>query len=373
MLVPLLSAIAQHKTLSGKITQPMIDWALNCGLGPLLYASADQSRMSEEQFKQLKSSELQARFVADDQHRAMLELLDTCNHLHQPITLLKGISISTQFYVQPHLRLMSDIDILVDERDLEQVESALRQLGYEQTSRQQAEFYQDHHHSMPFYHAQKKIWFEVHHRLFAPRFPQANCSTFSTAVLDQEKQLGDYAGYPVYRFSTELQLVYIAAHWAFAYSMDGEVRAMVDVILLLQATATELDYDKLCGWLEDELLCSNLLGLLSYLERQSLIEIPAALRHCPALERPPVSKTSLLILHWIIDHHYVAPAEQSRWLTEHNTAIIWHTLMTTWRKPVIPRLIRSVLFPPNDPQRFKLRQLLRRAGSLVRGRTGDRS
>ena len=372
MLVPLLSAIAQHKTLNGKMSQPVIDWALNCGLGPLLYACTDQTCLSEAQSKQLKSSELQARFIADDQHQALLELLDTCNHLHRPITLLKGISISTQYYAQPHRRLMADIDILVDEQDLEQVESSLRQLGYEQTSRQQAEFYQDHHHSMPFYHAQKNIWFEVHHRLFAPRFAQADCSAFSAATLDQEKRPGEYAGRPVYRFSAELQLVYIAAHWAFTYSMDGEVRAMVDVINLLQATTTELDYDKLCGWLDDDLLCSNLLALLSYLERYQLIEIPAALRQCSAFSRPPLSKTSLRLLHWIIDHHYVAPAMQSRWLTEHNTAIIWQSLMTTWRKPVIPRLVRSVLFPPDDPQRFKLRQLLRRAGSLVRGRAGNR-
>ena len=43
---------------------------------------------------------------------AAIDVLDACDHLGVPLTVLKGISISDQFYPAPHLRPMGDVDVL---------------------------------------------------------------------------------------------------------------------------------------------------------------------------------------------------------------------------------------------------------------------
>ena len=46
---------------------------------------------------------------------AMKEIIDACEGYVPPLTLLKGISICDQYYPKPHLRLMRDIDFLVED------------------------------------------------------------------------------------------------------------------------------------------------------------------------------------------------------------------------------------------------------------------
>jgi len=158
-----------------------VEWIIQTGLGPLcdqaISATVD---LSGDLKKLLHASALGAHFKSADQKASLLEILGYCQDLDQPITLLKGMSISHQYYPEPQLRIMRDIDILVHGNDLATVENRLLSLGYHQKSALPPEYYRDHHHSMPFFHPQKGIWIEVHTQLFRHENPRAKIDAFSS-------------------------------------------------------------------------------------------------------------------------------------------------------------------------------------------------
>src|SRR5207253_6578076 len=94
-----------------------------------------------------------------------------CPGTAPPLTLLKGVSVCEQYYPEPHLRPMVDIDVLVDPAALASVESLLLELGYRRRSQNPPEFYDAHHHTTPFRHPQTQAWVEVHRRLFPVASP----------------------------------------------------------------------------------------------------------------------------------------------------------------------------------------------------------
>ena len=67
------------------------------------------------------------------------------------------MSMATQYYPKPHMRTMGDIDLLVDSGYQVELEKICMELGYHQESHRSAEYYDKHHHSIPFYHQDKKI------------------------------------------------------------------------------------------------------------------------------------------------------------------------------------------------------------------------
>jgi len=98
-----------------------VAWAIHTGLGPLCDLAT--ANLSGDLKNQLHASALGAHFSSADQQTALLEILDHCQDMDRPITLLKGMSISHQYYPEPQLRIMRDIDILVHENDLATVEN----------------------------------------------------------------------------------------------------------------------------------------------------------------------------------------------------------------------------------------------------------
>jgi hypothetical protein len=192
---------------------------------------------------------LAARLLTAEQCEAMGEILEACRGRMPPVTLLKGISISAQYYPVPHLRLMRDLDVLVDETALATLESILSALGYRQQSHLPPTFYATHHHSMPFVHPARGLWVEIHRGLFPPASRLGVDRLFTRETLDQQRQLSAFRDHEVFRLSPEWQLVYIAAHWAFEFPRSGLV-ALLDMIYLLRRTAGAFDWARLLDWLE---------------------------------------------------------------------------------------------------------------------------
>jgi hypothetical protein len=102
-------------------------WAIESGFGPLLWYTthAAAGAAASPLWSLVQGTDLAARLLTPEQCAAMGEILEACRGRMPPVTLLKGISISAQYYPLPHLRLMRDLDVLVDEAALPTLESIL--------------------------------------------------------------------------------------------------------------------------------------------------------------------------------------------------------------------------------------------------------
>ena len=172
----------------------------------------------------------------------MREIADACRSSLPPLTLLKGISISEQCYPEPHLRLMRDIDLLVPKESLSTITSVLHGLGYRQLSDNVAR-YDKHHHLEPFFHQEKQLWIEVHHGLFSPGRKASTARIFSRENLAAQSRSSRFQGMEVRRLSLELQLVYLASHWAQDFTRIGGMVAFADTIYLLKQAGAGFQWE----------------------------------------------------------------------------------------------------------------------------------
>jgi hypothetical protein len=239
-LPPLLQAASQRrKDLElAAFAEAQVRWALETGLGPLLFQATegDPRASLSPLWPLLRGADLTAQVLTAEHFDAMSEILDACKgHIHR-VVLLKGISISEQYYPAPHLRPMRDIDFLVAEADLPTMESLLLELGYSQPLKRPLQAGSRPHHSSPFFHQRRGIWIEVHWRLFSSLSVFETDKVFRLDHVTTQLRPSLFQGRQVMRLSDELQLVYIAAHWHRDYNsvaVLGAMIAMVDIIYLL--------------------------------------------------------------------------------------------------------------------------------------------
>jgi hypothetical protein len=306
-----------------------IGWAIETGLGPLLYSATrdDPECVGSPLWEQVRSADLTARIWNRIQLHALREIVDQCAERAQTLTLLKGASVCTQFYPQSHFRLMRDLDILVREQDVPALESILHELGYRQRSNQPALHYADHHHTMPFFHAQKGVWVEVHHKLFPPRKRLGRLAVFQSAHIEAHRQPCDFLGRKVLRLGNEVQIIYIACHWAMQLQFCGGMIAMLDTIHLLNKTGNSLRWDLIFAWLKDSIAASYLYLLLSYLQRWECVSLPSGV--LPELFRLQGSfgKLNLRMVHFLISHYLVQGNRASGRLRSRNLDILWKSLL----------------------------------------------
>jgi hypothetical protein len=330
-LLGLLQAAAD-----GQATMPLsaldatqVRWAVETGLGPLLWYTthAMPGASAAPLWPLVQGTHLAARLLTAEQFDAMGEILEACRGRVPPLTLLKGISIGAQFYPAPQLRLMRDLDVLVDEAALPAVEAILFTLGYRQQSSQLHSFYATHHHSMPFVHPTRGLWVEVHRSLFPPASALGADRLFSREALQQQRQPSAFQGYEVVRLSPELQLVYIAAHWAMAFQPIGGLIALLDAIYLLQRTVGTLDWGRLLAWVEGSAAAGPLYLLLTYLDASHLVDLtPEVLRGLGARQQA-LSPTTLALGHWLVTRYFVAGHPMGRILSNVRLDVLWQTLL----------------------------------------------
>jgi Uncharacterised nucleotidyltransferase len=131
-LMGLLQAAAH-----GRVALPLatleaaqIRWALETGHGPLLWhtTQAAPETAASPLWSLVRGTERAACLLTAEQFDAMGEILEACSGRMAPLTLLKGISISEQYYPIPHLRPMRDVNVLVDAAALPVMEAVLSAL-----------------------------------------------------------------------------------------------------------------------------------------------------------------------------------------------------------------------------------------------------
>jgi hypothetical protein len=312
-----------------------VRWAIETGLGPLLWHTthAAPDAAASPLSPLVEGSDRAARLLTAEQFDAMGDILEACHGRVPPLTLLKGISISGQFYPVPHLRPMRDIDVLADEAALPEVEAVLSAVGYHQQSHLPITFYATHHHTMPFFHPSLGLWVEVHRGLFPPASRLGMERLFGREVLDQHRQPSIFKGYKVFRLSPELQLLYIASHWASAFQPIGGLIALVDAMYLLQGTAGTLDCGQLLALLEGSAAAAPLYLLLTYLDAYHLLNLaPKFIRDLGARQRA-LSPATLALMHWLLNRYFVAGQPAGLVLSTYRLNVLWRTLLESHSAP----------------------------------------
>lgn len=350
-------------TLSPK----MIDWAIQTRLGSVLIDHLETTHLPSEKVDSLKAEELTAKFWYQTQYQTTLELIAELNKYNIVPTLLKGMSVSTEFYPKAYFRSMRDIDILVEESEIEQVEKTMVDLGYKQSSPLPLPFYETHHHTIPWQHKTKDVWFEIHRRIFPDSSPSCSATVFKIDTLSSEKLISpidsNHDSLKTYRLGYELQIIYIAAHWAESFKQTGGLFAFIDIALIINNT--KLDWNKLIKWSNEPYIGNYVYILLSYLVKQQLVKDPQIKQHLKKINHN-LSFIDIVILNKIITKYLLFGKPFGRLLSIDNINILWTLFISP--KSTITKIILAptyIIFPPNSDKKFNLLFQLSRVKNLL--------
>ena len=345
-LIALLEAASQGREdlALAAFEERQIRWAIDTGLGPLLFQTtkADPPSNFLPLWPHLKSADLTAQVLTGEQLDAMGEIIDACAAEGHVLTLLKGISICDEHYPSAHLRTMRDMDFLVDNQAFPSVESILLKLGYRRQSKSSPELWEKHHHGMPLFHPGKRIWVEHHRGLVSPGRKISSAKAFSSQNIKTQLVPSKFQGKKVTRLSAELQLVYIACHWAHGLDVIGGIIPMLDIIYLLKNTKDRFDWDRIMGWMDDSLICGRLYLILSYLHKYQLISIDPQILCELFVRQNSFGNINLKVMHSFMDR-YVVDGKSFGWLlSSRNLHIFCQSLLL----PGPP--IRNLIMAPKN-------------------------
>jgi hypothetical protein len=195
---------------------------------------------------------------------------------------------------------------------------------------------------MPFVHPVTGVWVEVHRGLMPPHSLVGQEKVFRLDNIKAELRSVEFYGRRISRLSNELQIVYIAAHWAYSLTVVGGIVSLCDIVLLLKQTQRNLQWERILGWLERSVATSYLYLMLTYLRRYELIEIPAEVFQELHSRQPTFNTNTLRIMHLLIDHYIIAGRRCGVVLSPARLSILWDTLLT----PGSP--IRNLLNVPGN-------------------------
>lgn len=346
-----------------------IEWALRAGLAPLILHLSESSAWASLDLSlqnSLRSAGIVAKISAGESLDALDEIFSRAPAMAQQIALLKGISICQRLYPQSHLRPLGDIDLWIPKKWEAALNSLLLKLGYRQQSNQPAEFYRTHHHGMPYFHPTRHVWIEVHTALFS-NCQVANESVFSSSHIESQLVPTKFRGHITNRLSDELEMIYLASHWAIERKcFVGGAIPFVDILYLVREKGDELNWKWVFTTVHGSVVATHLSVMLGLLHKHRLIHLPAGmLEGLAASLRFPLG-WSETILYGMIERYSMRGKAFGRIMTEANLGTVWETLLSprpAWKN--ILRLPLDILMPPTEPRRFNLAFQLARARRVL--------
>jgi len=342
--------------------------AIDVGLGPALYRVTQQGERGVWH-DALRAQDLAARVESLGRLEGLEEILTALpRKLAAEILWLKGISLSQRVYPEAHLRMMGDIDLLVPSALQSELENVLHGLGYVQRSPLQPEFYERHHHSMPFVHSRKQIVVEVHTGLFPPATRLASTELFKPESILRRCVADEFRGFRINRLDDMTELAYLATHWINERRCFGTaVIPMLDLAQLIRYRSAGFDWDGLFRELGDSPAAPYVRVALGFLHDHVFIQLdPANRQRLADLATRPHAVVDPW-LHWMMDRHALAAAPFGRFWTQNMVNVVWDTLLAPnpgWVNLV--SLPWCLMFPPSQPRRYDLRFQLRRLMSPIR-------
>lgn len=351
----------------------LIRRALDVGLGPALYRVSRHGVRATWQ-DALRAQDLAARVESLGRFDALEEILAAVPpEISANVILLKGAALCRRVYPEAHLRMMGDLDLLVAPELRAGLERVLPGLGYVQRSPQPPEFYADHHHSMPFFHARNGIVVEVHTGLFRLATQFADGELFGPEAIRRRSLVDDFRGFPVRRLDVETELAYIATHWINERRCFGTATIpILDLALLIRNLPASFDWEGLLARVADSPAAPYIRVALGFLhDRLGIHLAPEIRRRLDHLTARPQAVVDPL-LHRMIDRHVMAGRRFGRFWTPSMANVAWDALLAPrsgWLN--VLSLPWRLVFPPGQARRYDLGFQLRRWRSAV-GRHGDR-
>lgn len=289
----------------GTEDDPELRWLLDGGLGPLLFHATRAAAPAGWQAA-LRSADACARVRHGEALDTALQVIDACERLHCPLTLLKGISVSEQFYPEEHLRPMTDIDVLIPEASYADVESTLLREGFR---RLEFPVTQPMHHGAPLHHVQRDTIVELHTRLFPAGTALAHGTAFGPDSLESGSVGSTFHGRSVRRLGAELQLAYIAAT-LFNDLMNDRLHPaylppLFDAVYLLRSRGAALDWPGLIERIDHDLLAAAVLALLTYLPRFGAPAAPPQVTDRLRAKQRGAGPLQLKWIHATLDRHLI--------------------------------------------------------------------
>jgi hypothetical protein len=313
----------------------------------------------------LLGADLTARLLMDRMAGATEEILRAAGKASSEIVLLKGIA-AQRHYPEPHLRLMGDIDLLAPPAFYDRLQTLLCDLGYIQQADMPPAFFDTHHHAMPFFHPDKRLWVEVHRGLFPDTWSCAHDPCFAAPAVLATSVPITFRGVATRALSDETHLSYTCTHWAGSFSLSRGLLAVLDVIYLLRRSQpfdwAAMQRNAPHGW------ARRSIGLmLGFLRSHGAIELDRQARAFVADCLRPLGSVNTRLLYRLLNVSLVG-RRNGRLLTESNVRNIWDGLLLPQRSPYLNllQLPVALLFPPNREDRFSPVLAARRIRSFLR-------
>ena len=295
---------------AGLIHLPTIDqvkFLCDVGLGPIAFhVYGDKFRQSDPStFSVLQSADLTTRVIYGQLEKAAVELAGELQGAGVIPTFLKGISTSEEYYAPPYLRVMGDIDILVNHSEVDLVMAKVAEIGYEITDKQWRTYRIFGHHHLPIArHPKTGMSVEVHTGLFRSTGFYANEYVFQPDNFAGQHVKFDYRGIRVARFTPEFQFIYAVSKWSADDHWAVNLKNINDIIHILKKYESEFDWPTLSKWFAaSPHLFPITAALLDYLEQADIVTVSPQLREALADADRKLGARTLKLLTWLL-HTY---------------------------------------------------------------------
>ncbi|MEM9403060.1 MAG: nucleotidyltransferase family protein [Pseudomonadota bacterium] len=315
----------------GDLALEDVDGLCKFGLGPIAKTVADSARIhvGDQAEKELRSANLTAVVMSSERRKAAINVLEIAQQNGIAIVLLKGIYLSEVVYVEPHHRLMSDVDVLVREEHGLALTELLKAAGFTERSESNYETVADHHHYPPLYHPGTNTAVEIHTRLFSLRGADLD-PVLSNKVTWDNLSAFDYRSNPCYTLSTEYQLLYVISHWTLDPRWVTNILSIVDVICILRHFSSDFDWCQFDAWLLANGWSRRSVSVLFvYLLEAKIIEIPDSTQKIVFAEYKRVPWINRSILYWLFRHYPASCKTNVGWSTAVNVRILWRELQSS--------------------------------------------
>lgn len=284
-------------------TADQVEYLCAVGLGPIarqVYGDAFE-KTDPTLFSVLQSADLTVRVLYSQLEKATLALTIELQEAGITPVLLKGISAADEFYQPAHLRLMSDIDILIQRLEVDVVMAKVAALGYEITDEQWRNHDEGEHHLPEARHPATGVTIEVHIGLFAKAEFYAEEPVFQPDNIRTQTIEFNYQGVGANRFTPEFQLVYTLSKWSADRDWAVNLKNINDIIHILNLYQARFDWAIISAWYKaNPHLFSITTALLHYLEQANILKISPQMREILACADHPLSATTLKLLAWLL-------------------------------------------------------------------------
>jgi hypothetical protein len=154
--------------------------------------------------------------------------------------------------------------------------------------------------------------------------------------LEAQLRAAEFRGRAVTRLSPELELVYLASHWASEHRVHGGIVSLLDVIYLLRKVH-DIRWAQLLEWVNRTAAAGHLYLLLSYLLKYRLVDVPPDVLPDLWTRQRAFGRLNLAILHGLIDRYMVDGSGFGFLVRPGNFGVTWQTLLrcdSPWRNLV---------------------------------------